>query len=160
MYGFVVCYSNLVDRKPFQEPYRSYSTRLTGYLQTNPDSIPESVDVMLLKIANPPFAKTVHRPPTPNESAQASAAKWGVNNDGDEWRGTSSFQLGYVQGFLECYSKHTKHTDGIFSRPPEWYVKAIAEWYGTGINPEKINATRQHDKIPDVLFRFPDENEN
>lgn len=159
VHGFVVCYSNLVDPKLFQESYRTYTTRLNGYLQAHPESQPEPAEATLRNIAGRPFAKPVHRP-APNETPKEYTAKWGANNDGDEWRGATSWNLGYVEGFLECYSRHTKSEYGTFSKPPEWYANAIANWYGVRADdPAEINASRENDKIPEVLFRFRDKPE-
>jgi hypothetical protein len=160
VYGFVVCYSNLVDRKLFQESYRAYATRLNGYLQAHPESLAEPVESTLRRVASPPFAKPVQRASVPNETPKESAAKWGANNDGDEWRGATSWNLGYVQGFLQCYSRHTKSEYGTFSKAPEWYANAIANWYGVKADdPEEINVSRRNEKIPEVLFRFRDKPE-
>ena len=159
VYGFVVCYSNLVDHKLFQESYRTYTTRLNGYLRAHPESLAEPVENTLRSMASPPFAKPVHRP-APNETPKEYTVKWGANNDGDEWRGATSWNLGYVEGFLECYSRDTKSEYGTFSKPPEWYANAIANCYGVKADdPAKINPSRENEKIPEVLFRFRDKPE-
>jgi hypothetical protein len=158
--GFVVCYSHFVNRKLFYESGRAYNMRLTEYLQGHPESLSEPVEATLLKIASPPYAKSIHRLP-PNETPTELAAKWGAHNDGDEWRGADPWWLGYIQGFLECYSRHGKSKYGTFSKSPEWYVDAISNWYGTRADDEgAINESRAQEKIPEVLFRFRDKPED
>jgi hypothetical protein len=161
VHGFLVCYPELVERKVFQESFAAYRTRLLAYLQANPASLSESVGDLLLKMARPPYAKPVHRPAVPNESAEELAEKWGPHNDGDEWRGPGSWHLGYIEGFLDCYSSRTKQEYGTFSKPPQWYVDAIAKWYGTKPgDSDALDLSHARDKIPEVLFRFRDGNDS
>ena len=155
--GFVVCYYNLVDSKVFKESSLAYSIRTTNYIKDNPESLTKSSGALLLEMAKPPYAKPVHRPAVPNEAPNEIKAKWGANNDGFEWRGPDSWNLGYVEGFLDCYSNYTKHHYGTLSKSPQWYVDAIANWYGTKPgDPDALNLSREKDKIPDVLFKFRD----
>jgi hypothetical protein len=153
--GFSICYLELVDRTAFDGgSLRLYSTSLTTDLQNHPESRSESAESILLKV-NKLLPRQKSSSP-PNETPEELAAKWGANNDGDDWRGPDMFQLGYVQGFLDCYSKHTRLEYGTFSRTPKWYVDAIANWYGTGPDPEQLNPSREKTRIPEVLFRFHD----
>lgn len=153
--GFVICYLNLVDQTPFRGfSFDTLSTSLTKYLQEHPESQSLPAESSLLKVSmllpkRKSFAK-------PDETASEMAAKRGTNNDGDEWRGVDTFQLGYIEGFLQCYSRHTKQEYGTFSKPPDWYVNAIADWYGTGPEPEESNPSRASEKIPELLFRLRD----
>jgi hypothetical protein len=155
--GFEVCYVNLVDRKTFQGSTYTSRLKLAEYLQAHSDSLREPVEISLLKSSKSRPLKPVHKPLTPNETPEELHAKWGAHNDGDEWRGPDSWNLGYIQGFLECYSKHTKSEHGTFSKPPQWYADAIANWYGTKADdPEALDETKAGEKIPEVLFRFRD----
>ncbi len=153
--GFSTCYVNLLDRSAFQGgSLHAYSILVTNYLQDHPQSLSETAERILLKVNTVmPKRKSLVRP---NETPEEIATKWGAHNDGDEWRGSDIFQLGYIQGFLECYSKQTQQEYGTFSRDPQWYVDAIAHWYGTGPDPEQKNVSREEEEIPEVLFRFHD----
>jgi hypothetical protein len=152
--GFEICYVYLVDSNTHLNKPFTLRLALTKYLQDHPESGPQQVESTLLKVNT---QLPVKRPSThPNETPEERAAKWGAHNDGFDWRGPDTFNLGYIQGFLECYSKHTKQEYGTFSKLPEWYVKAIADWYGTGPDPGQINLRREKEKIPEVLFRFRD----
>lgn len=154
IHGFEVCYAHLADRNNPLNGSFTLRPAVTKYLQDHAESRPQSVESTLLKVNMQLPVRRYSAPP--NETPAEIAAKWGANNNGDEWRAPDAFQLGYVEGFLECYSKHTKQENGTFSKSPEWYVKAIADWYGTGPDPEEINLTREGEKIPEVLFRFRD----
>ncbi len=154
--GFSNCYVELVDRAAFDSgSLRLYSASLTKYLQDHPESRSESAESILIKV-NTLLPKKKKSSAPPNETPEELAAKWGAHNDGDDWRGPDTFQLGYVQGFLECYSKRTQQKYGRFSKTPKWYVDAIANWYGTGPDPEQLNPDRENEKVPEVLFRFHD----
>jgi hypothetical protein len=108
-------------------------------------------------MAAPPYAQTVQEISGGDATPEQLCHKWGPYEDGMDWRGWGHWSLAYIQGFLECYSKHTKREHGTFSKPAEWYVKAITDWYGLEEgHPEVINVSRRYDKIPEVLFRFRD----
>lgn len=158
--GFVVCYVNLVDRKTFRESFQAYNLRLNAYLKAHPEASSESLNILLPRLAAPPYAHPVHKSLPGNESPEEVNQKWGAHEDGDDWRGGSSWNLGFIQGFLNCYSNDTKQAYGNFSKSDEWYVSAISEWYGTKEgDPEIINLKRENEKIPEVLFRFRDKSQ-
>jgi hypothetical protein len=77
--------------------------------------------------------------------------------DGQWWReGTPAERLGFVEGYLACYSRSQK-PHGTLSRTPSEYVNLINQWYKlqeeTGdVDPGRVNA-----KIADVLFKFCDQ---
>jgi len=158
VHGFLLCYSELVDRQLFEESYSAYSSRLTEYLKAHPEASSESADVLLQRMAAPPYARPVHKPAGQgNETPEQLNVKWGPYENGDGWRAGAPWNLGYIQGFLECYSKHTKSEHGTFSKPAEWYVKVISRWYGTKEgDPDALDMSRAQEKIPEVLFRFRD----
>lgn len=154
VHGFEICYARLVDRNtPLNKPF-TLRLALTKYLQDHPKSQSQPLESTLLKVNMQLPVRRSSLPP--NETPEEIAAKWGANNDGFEWRGPDTFHLGYVQGFLECYSKHTKQEYGTFSKSAEWYVRAIVDWYGTGSDPDQLNLSREKEQIPEVLFRFRD----
>ena len=86
--------------------------------------------------------------------------KWGPYDSGDEWRASSQLErLGMIQGFLECYERHTHSERGTFSQPREWYVRKISDWYGVKPDdPSEVDPKTVKDKIPEVLFRLHDQN--
>jgi len=160
--GFRACYFHLVDRHTHlydEDPRLAYVPRLNAYLHDHPEATTESVESLLWKISGPPYARTVHHPAKGNESGDEVQQKWGPYDDGEEWRGLSDTdRLGTIQGFLECYDKHTNHEHGTFSRPREWYVKKISGWYGVKPDDEGVvDPKTVNDKIPEVLFRLHDE---
>jgi hypothetical protein len=158
VHGFVLCYSQLADHQLFQESYAAYSTRLQEYLREHAQQSSESMNVLLLRMAAPPYARPVRRTRSEgNDTPKQLDAKWGAHEDADDWRAGRDWDLGYIQGFLECYAKDTKSKYGTFSRPADWYVKAISDWYGIkDDDPDSIDAKREKDKIPEVLFHFRD----
>ena len=156
-HGFILCYSQLVDRSLFRGSYSAFSVRLVKYLRAHPEALSESVDALMLSVAALPHSDAVQRTSEGDATTQQLNVKWGPYEDGDEWRAGGPWNLGYIQGFLECYKSHTKSEYGTFSKSPEWYVRAISDWYGVREgNPDVINTSRQDTKIPEVLFRFRD----
>jgi hypothetical protein len=153
--GYLACHSVLTtdDGMQFKESNRAYYMRLTTYFQAHPDSLRQSVEAVLWKVAGPRFARPTKELP----NGEGAGEKWGVL-DGEYWHlDSDQGRLGFVQGFLECYTKRTKQEQGTFSKPNAWYVGEISRWYG--IKPENASAmdpNRESTKIPEVLFRFRD----
>ena len=153
--GYAACYIYDTDGKlEFEESRYTYEPRITGYLQSNSDEQSKSIEEMFWKMAQPPYAQPVHKSPGPAEEVKG---KYGYV-DGDYWRQAEvPHRLGFIQGFLYCYSKHAKVRRGTFSKPVSWYVEAISKWFGVkSDDPAEINLARFNVKIPDVLFRFRD----
>ena len=97
----------------FQEPFDAYIMRLNEYVQAHPESMTEPVETTLRHVACPPFAKPVQRPSVPNETPKELAAKWGAHNDGDEWRGATTWNLWVC---LQCYSSTQNPSKGLFPK--------------------------------------------
>jgi hypothetical protein len=153
--GYAVCYSYDTDGTvKFTESRYAYEPRLTEYLSKNRNEDDEPIEDLLLKIAVPPYARTVAPAPGQPEIAKG---KYGYL-DGDYWRqNVDTHRLGLVQGFLYCYSRHARVKRGTFSKPASAYLEAISKWYGVKADdPSEINLQRMNAKIPDVLFRFRD----
>lgn len=151
--GYIVCYQNMVNAKEFDEDIRLYRDRINAYLTEHPESARESVSDLMSRMAHPPYS----RPPAKHAAGgETYPGRWGLYNGDDYWQlGTDEEHLTFIQGFLDCYDKHTNHPNGTFSKPLEWYVKAIDDWYGYGPNVPVIKS-RVNDGIPDVLFHFHD----
>jgi hypothetical protein len=77
--------------------------------------------------------------------------------DGQWWReGTAGERLGYVEGYLACYSgASTRH--GSFQKPPSDYVRMINEWYRLKEETGDVDPQRVDTKIAEVLFKFRDD---
>jgi hypothetical protein len=153
--GYLACHSGLTtnDEMQFKESNRAYYRRLTAYFQAHRESLNEPVELILWKVASPPLARPAKEPP----GGEGAGEKWGVL-DGEYWHLDSDLgRLGFVQGFLECYTRRTKQEQGTFSKPSAWYAAAITKWYGINPeNPSAIDPDRENTKIPEVLFRFHD----
>lgn len=155
--GYTTCYHYMVDPKhPFQENIKLYVERMNAYLKEHPESGDEPVGALLWRAANPPYSKTAVKQAPGGEEWKE---KWGYHDGDNDWLlMDDSARLAFIQGFLDCYDKHTNHPEGKFSKPREWYVKAVDDWYGYKPNdPSAVIESRLNDKIPDVLFRFSDE---
>jgi hypothetical protein len=153
--GYMNCYAELPKRDiQFDESSYTYEARLTDYLKGHSESLSEPVEGLLWKMARPPYAQPVKNVP----AAEKWNEKWGYA-DGDYWRQSrDEGRLGFIQGFLECYSNHSTAAQGTFSKSREWYVGAVSRWYGVKSNdPGEINPRRKTIKIPAVLFRFRDQ---
>jgi hypothetical protein len=153
--GHQSCYYYMVNPKgPFEENIGLYRDRINAYLEKHPDATNEMVDDLLWRVANPPYSQP---PPKSAPGGEEWTEKWGYYNGDDYWQlGTDEDHLAFIQGFLECYDRHTNHPNGTFSKPREWYVKAISDWYGFGPDVPIVKG-HENDGIPDVLFRFRDE---
>jgi len=130
-----------------------------GEIRETHSPLQVSADALLSKLSNPPYSRSVHHPAEGNESSKELKQKWGPYNDGDEWRVLRELErVGWVQGFLECYGKHTKAEHGSFSKPREVYVKKLSEWYGVNPDdPSEVDPKTMNDKIPEVLFGLHDQ---
>ena len=151
--AYTVCYQKMVKAEAFDEDIRLYRDRINAYLREHPQSAQDAVSDLLWRVANPPYSRPAanHAP-----GGETYSGRWGLYNGDDYWQlGTDEEHLAFLQGFLDCYEKHTNHPDGTFSKPREWYVKAIDDWYGYGPN-VPIVKSHVNDGIPDVLFRFRD----
>jgi hypothetical protein len=154
--GYITCYYYMVDpKRPFQENIKLYVKRVDEYLEQHPQAGDEPVDALLWRAASPPYSKPPIKHAPGGEEAKE---KWGFYDGGNYWLlGQDSQKLGFIQGFLHCYDKRTDHPEGMFSKPREWYVKAIDDWYGDEPHhPSAIVKSRVDDKVPEVLFRFSD----
>ncbi len=162
--GFRDCYYHLVNRHTRlidEDPRLAYVPRVTKYLHDHPDGATESVEALLSRVSSPPYSRPVHHPATGNESSEETKQKWGPYDSGDEWRASTELErLGMIQGFWECYERHTNSERGTFSQPRERYVQKISEWYGVNPDdPSEVDPRTVNDKIPEVLFRLHDQNE-
>lgn len=157
VHGFSLCYVHLLRCAIVSQSYEAYDSRLAEYLKTHPEELSTPLNLLLPKLAMPPYARPGHSAGAGNETPAELREKWGAHEDGDDWRGGGPWNLGYIQGFLECYSKDTSHQYGTFSKSAAWYVSEISDWYGTKEgDPGVINPAREKEKIPEVLFRFHD----
>jgi hypothetical protein len=153
--GYMACYISDTDGKiKFTESSYAYEPRVTNYLQSDSDEQTKSIEEIFWKMAQPPYARPRRRLAGPAEEWKG---KYGYL-DGDYWRQQREpDRIGFIQGFLYCYSKHAKLKRGSFSRPASWYVEAISKWYGVkSDDPAEIDLARINTKIPEVLFRFRD----
>jgi hypothetical protein len=76
--------------------------------------------------------------------------------DGQWWReGTPADRLGFVEGYLACYSRSQK-PHGAFSRTPPQYVRLVNQWYELNEETGDVDPTRVDAKIAAVLFKFVD----
>lgn len=89
-----------------------------------------------------------------HEATSTGGERWNGPHgywDGLWWKGGTIVrltQLGYVEGYLECYQNEAHSPRGTFSKFPADYVSLISDWYRTG---------NEDAKIADVLFRFRDQ---
>jgi len=151
--GYTNCYQFLPKPEiKFVESSRAYESRLRTYLEAHAESLKEPVETLLWKMASPVYAQ-----PLDNSGGEKWKGKWGYAN-GDLWSQMSDLdRLGFIKGFLDCYSRSTKSEQGTFSKPRRSYMKAISKWYGVKADdPGEIIPDRKETKIPDVLFRFHD----
>jgi hypothetical protein len=156
--GYLACY--IFDAKgeiKFEFSGQLYAPRVTDYLATHPNEQEKPAEELLWAITKPPYA-----PPARKHlggQGETDPGKYGLY-DGEFWREMGdSKHLGFIQGFLYCYSKYGNASKGTFSKPASWYVEAISKWYEIdgegGINLKKMSA-----KIPTILFKFRDEAAN
>lgn len=153
--GYAICYTDDTEGSvKFTESRYAYEPRLTDYLKQNITDKDKPIEDLLLKMALPPYSRKGTPAPGQGEIAKG---KYGYL-DGDYWRqNVDSHRLGFIQGFLYCYSRHAQAKKGSFSKPASSYVEAISNWYGVKADdPSEINLQRMNAKIPDVLFRFRD----
>jgi hypothetical protein len=151
MDGYKLCYQKMVSAREFDEDIHLYRDRINTYLKEHPESAGDTLGELLWRLAHPPYSRPLAKHPSGGETY---SGRWGFYNGGDYWQlGDDEDHLAFVQGFLDCYGKHTSHPNGIFSKSRESYVKAIDSWYGSGAAAVKGH---ENDGIPDVLFRFHD----
>jgi hypothetical protein len=152
--GYIACYT--FDAKgeiKFEYTGQMYAPRVTDYLRAHPDEYERPAEQLLWNVTKPSYA-----PPSGRHlggRGETSQGKYGLY-DGEFWREMGdSKHLGFIQGFLYCYSKYGDASRGTFSKPAPEYVEAISKWYEIdgegGINPKKMPA-----KIPTILFKFRD----
>lgn len=151
--GYTLCYQKMVSAKEFDEDIGLYRDRINTCLTEHPESTGDALSDLLWRVAHPPYS----RPPAKHApGGETYPGRWGLYNGDDYWQlGTDEEHLAFIQGFLDCYNKHTNHPNGTFSKPRESYVKAIDDWYGFGKNVPIVKG-HENDGIPDVLFRFHD----
>jgi hypothetical protein len=152
--GYISCFGFDVRNKiKFEYTGQMYAPRVTGYLLSHPSEQGRTVEELLWTV-------TPYAPPARRNAGSSSGAptqsKYGIY-DGEFWREISGLsRIGFVQGFLSCYSKYGRAANGTFTKPVAEYVDAISRWYEVddegGINLKKLSA-----KIPEVLFKFRDE---
>jgi len=74
--------------------------------------------------------------------------------NGDYWKGLSdSGRLGFVEGYLVCHADQSRNAGGVFKESPTVYRNLVTRWYGLNDDTGKMDASREHDKIADVLSR-------
>ena len=154
--GYIACY--LYDVKgniKFEYTGQMYAPKVTEYLKSHPTEQTKSVEALLWTVTIPPNAPPARRNIKGN--GEVTPGKYGIF-DGEFWREISNHErLGFVQGFLYCFSTYKGIQKGKFSKPASEYVKAISSWYevldndGSAINDKKVP-----EKIPNVLFKFAD----
>jgi hypothetical protein len=65
-------------------------------------------------------------------------------------------QLGFVEGYLRCYSEFARNSLGIFSKSPAEYRSLITQWYRFDEATGDVDAERQPEKIANVLIKLRD----
>jgi hypothetical protein len=152
--GYLACYMfDVKGEIKFEYTGQMYAPRVTDYLRAHPDEQERPAEQLLWAVTKSPYAPPARR----NLGGQGETypGKYGFY-DGEFWREMrDSEHLGFIQGFLYCYSKYGDASKGAFSKPAPEYVEAISKWYEIddegGINPKKMSA-----KIPTILFKFRD----
>ncbi len=66
-------------------------------------------------------------------------------------------RLGFIEGYLWCYSEKAGNPHGTFSKDARHYVSLITEWYRLDDNTGDIDPDREEEKIANVLYKFVDQ---
>jgi hypothetical protein len=75
--------------------------------------------------------------------------------DGQWWREAESAErLGFVEGYVACYTQKTKQLKGQFARTRPDLVSLIDGWYGFKKDDRSIEPAKETTKIANVLFHF------
>jgi hypothetical protein len=148
--GYLVYYRfDTQGEVKFENSILLYVTRVNGYLRDHPDEQGKSIEDLLRAVNSPQQRrKGPAAGPVPHE-------KYSIY-DGEYWRESSlKARLGFVQGFLDCYSRYGGGKKGTFPKLAEQYDLAITKWYEITDDGD-INAEKSSEKIPNVLFRLAD----
>jgi hypothetical protein len=80
--------------------------------------------------------------------------------DGQWWREAESAErLGFVEGYLACYTQKTKQLKGEFATTPLDLVSLISGWYGFKEDDRSVEPAKETTKIADVLFHFSEKSD-
>ena len=73
--------------------------------------------------------------------------------DGLYWRNLyDQEQLGFLQGYLWCLEENADETRATFTKSPNDYVSLINQWYELDEDTGEVNADKEVEKIPTVLY--------
>lgn len=97
------------------------------------------------------------RPRVPEAATEVQAGRHGIYVGG-YWALIEDIQRrGFIEGYLECHHA-LPNARATYSRPADWYVSKISDWYFVRPAGEEAFVPTEKDGIPvaDVLLRFRD----
>jgi hypothetical protein len=153
--GYVDCYAD-----EYKGPARfqhkslaSYRNLITQHFEGNSSRQNERVSEVLYQLRDRTGEKGM---PAGGEVSRGRHSYF----DGLYWMqisvGGHDEQLGFVEGFLSCYVALPRDQSGVLSKMPEEYRSLISQWYRFDERSGDIDASRQPEKIADVLLKFRD----